>query len=92
MTTRTGVFVCHCGINIAQTVDVKKVVDAVKNDPGVVHAENMVYACAQDSQAKIKELVKENGNAAYGEQSVRQNLETGAVDTLSFPQSYGNHG
>ena len=56
---RTGVFVCHCGINIAQTVDVKKVVDAVKNDPGVVHAENMVYACAQDSQAKIKELVKE---------------------------------
>jgi heterodisulfide reductase subunit A len=56
---RTGVFVCHCGINIAQTVDVKKVVDSVKNDPGVVHAENMVYACAQDSQAKIKELVKE---------------------------------
>lgn len=56
---RTGVFVCHCGINIAQTVDVKKVVDAVKDDPGVVHAENMVYACAQDSQARIKELVKE---------------------------------
>jgi len=30
----------------------------------------------------LQELVKENGNAAYGEQSVRQNLETGAVDTL----------
>jgi heterodisulfide reductase subunit A2 len=58
---RTGVFVCHCGINIAQTVDVKKVVESVKGDPGVVHAENMIYACAQDSQEKIKKLVKEKG-------------------------------
>lgn len=56
---RIGVFVCHCGINIAQTVDVKKVVEAVKDDPGVVHAENMIYACAQDSQGTIKALVRE---------------------------------
>jgi heterodisulfide reductase subunit A len=58
---KTGVFVCHCGINISQTVDVKKVVDSVKDDPGVVHAEDMIYACAQDSQEKIKELIKEKG-------------------------------
>jgi heterodisulfide reductase subunit A len=58
---KTGVFVCHCGINISQTVDVKKVVDSVKGDPGVVHAEDMIYACAQDSQEKIKKLVKEKG-------------------------------
>ncbi len=56
---RVGVFVCHCGINIAQTVDVEKVVAAAKDQPNVVHAENMIYACAQDSQQKIKELIKE---------------------------------
>ena len=36
---RIGVFVCHCGTNIAGTVDVEKVVEMVKSEPGVVHAE-----------------------------------------------------
>ncbi len=56
---RIGVFVCHCGINIAQTVDVMQVVEASKKEPNVVHAENMMYACAQDSQQIIKEVIKE---------------------------------
>ena len=58
---RIGVFVCHCGINIAQTVDVRDVVEDVKTLPGVVHAEDLLYACAQDSQEKIKVLVREKG-------------------------------
>ncbi len=56
---RIGVFVCHCGINIAQTVDVEKVVAAVKDLPSVTHSENLLYACSQDSLEKIKSLVKE---------------------------------
>ncbi len=56
---RIGVFVCHCGINIAQTVDPEKVVEAVKDRPGVAHAENVLYACSADTQEKIKELVRE---------------------------------
>ena len=40
---RVGVFVCHCGSNIAATVDVKKVVEMVKLEPGVVHAEDYQY-------------------------------------------------
>lgn len=56
---RTGVFVCHCGTNIANTVDVKKVVEEVKGQPSVTHAENLLYACSQDSMEKIKSLVKE---------------------------------
>jgi heterodisulfide reductase subunit A len=56
---RIGVFVCHCGINIAQTVDVVQVVEASEKEPNVVHAENMMYACAQDSQQVIKDVVKE---------------------------------
>ena len=56
---RIGVFVCHCGINIASVVDVNKVVAYSKNIPGVVYAENALYACSQDSQKKFKEIIKE---------------------------------
>ncbi|OIN96884.1 MAG: 4Fe-4S ferredoxin, partial [Deltaproteobacteria bacterium CG1_02_45_11] len=56
---RIGVFVCRCGINIAQTVNVEKVVAAVKDRPFVTHAENLLYACSQDSMEKIKSLVRE---------------------------------
>src|SRR5208283_1511293 len=58
---RLGVFVCSCGINIAGTVDVARLVEEVKDLPGVVHAENLLYSCSQDSQEKIKQLIKEEG-------------------------------
>lgn len=58
---RLGVFVCSCGTNIAGTVKVAEVVDAVKDIPGVVHAENMIYTCSQDSQEKMKSLISEKG-------------------------------
>jgi len=57
---RIGVFVCHCGINIAATVDVEKVVEAVKDLPNVVYATNTLYACSQDSQEMLKQLIKEH--------------------------------
>ena len=38
--SRTGVFVCHCGRNIADTVDVEKVVTEFKSTEGVVHSES----------------------------------------------------
>ena len=56
---RIGVFVCHCGSNIAATVDVKKVVEMVAMEPGVVHAEDYQYMCSEAGQAKIAEAVKE---------------------------------
>jgi heterodisulfide reductase subunit A len=57
---RIGVFVCHCGINIASTVEVDKVVEAVKDLPGVAYATNTLYACSQDSQEMLKQLIKEH--------------------------------
>ena len=42
---RIGVFVCHCGTNIAVTVDVKAVAAARGNEPGVVVAEDYQYMC-----------------------------------------------
>ena len=38
---RIGVFVCHCGTNIAGTVDVKAVAQALKNEPGVVFSDRL---------------------------------------------------
>lgn len=56
---RIGVFVCHCGINIAGTVQVNEVVEAVKDLPGVVYATDTLYACSQDNQEKLKNIVRE---------------------------------
>ena len=50
---RIGVFVCHCGSNIAATVDVKKVVEVISQEPGVVHAEDYQYMCSEAGQEKI---------------------------------------
>lgn len=57
---RVGVFVCHCGSNIASVVDVEKVVEAAKDFPDVVFAEHEIYVCADDSQDLIKEKIIEN--------------------------------
>ncbi len=58
---RIGVIVCHCGTNIAGTVDVKKVAEIAGKEPGVAHAETIIYACAPDGQQKIRDLIKEKG-------------------------------
>ncbi len=57
---RVGVFVCWCGSNIAGTVDVQAVSDALKNEPGVVFSTNYQYMCSQAGQDMIKDAVKEH--------------------------------
>ena len=57
--SRVGVFVCHCGNNISQTVDVEKVAENALQQPSVAHAETVIYACAPDGQERIKELIRE---------------------------------
>ena len=55
---RIGVFVCRCGSNIAGFVDVAAVAESASRLPGVVHAEDSLYACSQDSVRHITEQVK----------------------------------
>ena len=55
---RIGVFVCHCGSNIAATVDVKKVAEWALKEPGVVHAEDYPYMCSEAGQSKIHAAIK----------------------------------
>ena len=57
---RVGVFVCWCGSNIAGTVDVEAVSEALKSEPGVVFSTNYQYMCSQAGQDMIKEAVKEH--------------------------------
>ena len=57
---RIGVFVCHCGTNIAGTVDVKSVAEALKNEPGVVFSTDYQYMCSQAGQDIIKNAIAEH--------------------------------
>lgn len=57
---RIGVFVCHCGSNIAATVDVKQVAERLKNEQGVVFSADYQYMCSENGQRLIKNAVKEH--------------------------------
>jgi len=58
---KIGVFVCWCGSNIAGTVDVDRVVEAAKSEPGVVYAAHYPYMCSEGGQSMIREAVKKYG-------------------------------
>jgi heterodisulfide reductase subunit A len=58
---RIGVFVCHCGKNIASYLDVEKVTEEAKRLPNVDYAEHIMFACSEDSCKKIKDAIKEKG-------------------------------
>ena len=57
---RIGVFTCWCGSNIAATVDVVKVAETIKNEPGVVFSANYQYMCSENGQQLIKQAIKEH--------------------------------
>ncbi|MCK4456524.1 MAG: CoB--CoM heterodisulfide reductase iron-sulfur subunit A family protein [Thermoplasmata archaeon] len=57
---RVGVFVCHCGSNIGGVVDVPSVAEYAKTLPGVVHAEDDLYMCADDGLKAVQNGIKEH--------------------------------
>nr|WP_317412846.1 CoB--CoM heterodisulfide reductase iron-sulfur subunit A family protein [uncultured Solibaculum sp.] len=57
---RIGVFVCHCGTNIAGTVDVHAVAEALKMEPGVVFSIDYQYMCSEAGQNIVKDAIKEH--------------------------------
>ena len=58
---RIGVFVCHCGHNIAGSVDVAEVADYAKNLPNVVKAEHYMFMCSKPGVQMVKDSIRENG-------------------------------
>jgi heterodisulfide reductase subunit A len=58
---RIGVYVCQCGGNIGDYVDVDKVVAAVEHDPGVVIARSAMFTCSDATQQEIVQDAEEQG-------------------------------
>jgi heterodisulfide reductase subunit A len=56
---RIGVFVCHCGINIAGVVDVEAVREYARTLPHVVYAADNLFTCSQDTQERIREVIQQ---------------------------------
>lgn len=59
MKKRIGVYICHCGGNISDYVDVEKVRQAVQDDEGVVMAKTTVFACSDTNQTDMVNDIKE---------------------------------
>ncbi|RLI09390.1 disulfide reductase, partial [Candidatus Bathyarchaeota archaeon] len=58
---RIGVFICHCGFNIAGVVDVELLREKASKLPGVVVAEDYPYMCSEPGQKLIMEAIAEHG-------------------------------
>ena len=58
---KIGVFVCHCGTNIAATVDVKAVAEALGKEPSVVVSQDYTYMCSESGQNLIKDSIRAFG-------------------------------
>jgi heterodisulfide reductase subunit A-like polyferredoxin len=60
-TPRIGVYVCRCGLNIAQIVDCAKVAEKAAGFEGVMVSKEITYACSEPGQMEIIEDIAENG-------------------------------
>jgi len=58
---RIGVYICHCGTNIAGTVDVEEVTDFASTLDQVAVARHYAYMCSDPGQDLIKEDIQEEG-------------------------------
>ena len=57
---RVGVFVCHCGANIAGLLDVPHLVEYARGLDGVVYTADELFACADSGQRAVQEAIAEN--------------------------------
>jgi len=57
---RVGVFVCHCGSNIAGVVDVDRVIEVAKNMPDVIYTSGQMFSCAGNTQKEIEDAIREH--------------------------------
>ena len=60
MNNRIGVYICHCGGNIADYVDVVKVRESASNEENVVVSKNTMFACSDAVQSEIIDDIKQN--------------------------------
>jgi heterodisulfide reductase subunit A2 len=56
---RIGVFVCHCGTNIAGVIDVKRVARFASELPQVLHSQTQLFSCAGSTQKEIEQIIRD---------------------------------
>ncbi len=61
MRKKIGVYICHCGVNISDTIDVEHVREVISREEGVVLAKDVMFACADSSQKEIIEDIRREG-------------------------------
>ena len=61
MERKIGVYICHCGANIAGTVDVEQVTEYARSLPSVVVARDYKFMCSDPGQELIKSDIREHG-------------------------------
>jgi heterodisulfide reductase subunit A len=90
---RTGVYVCHCGTNIAATVDVAAVAEYARSLEGVVLARDYSYMCSDPGQDLIKQDIASHGlnrvvvascSPLMHEPTFRRALEAGGLNPFYF--------
>jgi heterodisulfide reductase subunit A len=90
---KIGVYVCHCGSNIAQMVDCKRVVDYAAALPNVTIARDYQYMCSDPGQEMIKKDIKEHGltrvvvascSPLMHEPTFRRAVEEGGLNQFLF--------
>ncbi|PID73850.1 MAG: disulfide reductase [Desulfobacterales bacterium] len=93
---RIGVFICHCGSNIAGTVKCDKVAEAARLFPDVVHAEDTMYACSEPGQdgiiqaitdKKLDGVVVASCSPRMHEPTFRRAVERAGVNKYMFEQA-----
>jgi heterodisulfide reductase subunit A len=57
---RVGVFLCHCGINIAGVLDIEALKEHAKSIPNVVHVEDNLFLCSDEGQRMVQERISEH--------------------------------
>ncbi len=57
---RIGVFICHCGLNIAGVIDIPKVMKSVKDFENVVYVEDNIYSCSASGTKRIRDSISEH--------------------------------
>jgi len=93
---RIGVYVCHCGINIASVVDVAAVRDYAKTLPGVVLAKDYQYMCSDPGQEMVREDIGEHNlnrvviaacSPRMHEGTFRKVMEKGGINAYYFEEA-----
>jgi|UniRef100_A0A7V6A1V7 heterodisulfide reductase subunit A len=58
---KIGVFLCHCGTNIARIIDPQALADMVRDLPGVDHVEDFLFSCSADATRQMANIIKGRG-------------------------------